>query len=156
MIALTIGAMALLAGCGSASHPTTSRQRTTPAAPHITRAMVQRGALLVLFKRVVGSDPLASQLTVDTNGLADATITYGGINGEREQAFRLSPDQLRRLKRLLQATHLRSTTCCSPRSYTYWVTEGGRSWRLQQGWVPINMRPLILSLDGLTNVHTVL
>ena len=116
--------------------------------------MVQRGKMLVFFKRVVGADPLASQLTVDTNGLSDAMTTYGGIEGNHEQVFRLLPGQLRRLTRLLRRTHLRSTSCCSSLSYIYWVTERGRAWQLQQGRVPLNMRPLILTLDGITNVHT--
>ncbi len=117
--------------------------------------MVQRGKPLVFFKRVVGADPLASQLTVDTNGLSDAMTTYGGLEGNHEQVFRLRRAQLRRLERLLDATHLRSTSCCSALSYIYWVIERGRSWQLQQGRVPLNMRPLILTLDGITNVHTV-
>jgi hypothetical protein len=81
--------------------------------------------------------------------------TYGGIDGNHEQVFRLPHDQLRRLERLLRVTRLHSTTCCSALYYIYWVTSRGRSSQLQQGRVPVNMRPLILTLDGITNVHTV-
>jgi hypothetical protein len=53
------------------------------------------GQLLVFFKETVGSDPEASQLTIDRDGSAVALTTLGGPGGEHRQYFTLDPARLR-------------------------------------------------------------
>lgn len=113
------------------------------------------GKLLVFFKRVVGADPLASQLTVDKDGRAAAVITLGGVEGEHKQIFTMPPGQLQRLRRLIGGTRLRNTGCCDARFYIYWVSIGAHSWTLEQREVPRAIRPLMDDLDAITDRHTV-
>jgi hypothetical protein len=158
-----------LSGCGggggghrgtgqAAGAPERAAANPSPATPAdaSSQAGIYGGPapLLVYFKRVVGGDPLASQLIVDTDGSASALITLGGPSGEKKHIFTMAPAQLHRLHGLVARTHLRNTWCCDTNYYVYWVTVRGRSWRLQQRRVPRSMRPLINELDAITDAHT--
>ncbi len=152
-------------GCGANQAPTrhdalpaSASARGLPArAVTTTRpASVYGGPapLLIYFKRVVGLDPVASQLTVDTNGSASAVITLGGIDGAKKHDFTMTPAQLRPLRMLIAKTRLRNTGCCDARYYFYFLSVHGRTWRLQQRSVPRSIRPLIDELDAITDAHT--
>jgi hypothetical protein len=113
------------------------------------------GQLLIFFKRVVGADPTASQLIVDRNGQASALETNGGPGGEHRQDFRLASTKLHRLEALIRATPLQDTNCCNPNYYTYFVSNGQQSWRLDQTHIPPHDRALIDDLDAITDAHTI-
>ncbi len=112
--------------------------------------------LLVYFQRVVGVDPLASQLVVDTDGSAVATITLGGVNGQKRDAFTIDALRMRALRALIAHTPLSDTACCNdPGYYLYWISLGGRrTWRLEQRRVPRASRRLIDTLNAITDAHT--
>lgn len=154
LLMTTTGLLWLCTGCG-ADHPTansTTADRSALRKP----AQVYGGPapLLVLFKRVVGFDPLASQLVVDRNGAATATITLGGISGQKKQDFELTGWRLRRLRHLLAHTHLRDARCCLDAGYyTYLVVTRGHSWELYQRGLPRALRPLIRYLNAIMAAH---
>ncbi len=108
----------------------------------------------MFFKRALGFDPVASQLTVDKDGRAEALITLGGPQGQHKQVFTLPPAELHRLRNLLRGSRLRNTTCCNPGFYIYWISIAAHSWRLQQRDVPRSARGLIDELDAITDSHT--
>jgi hypothetical protein len=150
----TTGILWLCAGCGAhrAITSSTIANRSSPS----KAAQVYGGPapLLVLFTRVVGFDPLASQLVVDQNGAAAATITLGGVGGQKKQEFRLTGWRLRRLRHLLLDTHLRDANCCeNPGYYTYRVVTRGHSWELYQRGLPRTLRPLIRYLNAIMAAH---
>lgn len=162
---LTGTAAGLLAGCGGDQRPagtTAGRSATTKsssATPSGGQAipLVDGGPapLLILFKRVVGIDPLSSQLVVDSSGAATATITLGGPAGQQKHIFNLTREQLRRLRQLVAHTRLRDTTCCAnPGYYNYWVTTEGHSWHLTQLGLPRSMRPLIHYMNAIMATRT--
>jgi hypothetical protein len=156
--------LVLLAGCGS-------RQSTHPASAE-TAAGQQRTAIgttdrstagattapsaptLVFFKRVFGTDPMATQLTVYTSGQGTAELGFGGVNGVQAHTFRLRPKQLHRLSYLLSHTPLQTTGTPDMRHYVYWVTTRTASNRLQDGMVPLASRPLIAELNAMADAHT--
>jgi hypothetical protein len=145
----------LCAGCGA--HRATTSSTTTGRSSLSKSAQVYGGPapLLVLFKRVVGVDPLSSQLVVDQNGAAAATTTLGGVGGQKKQEFRLTGWRLRRLRHLLVGTHLRDATCCvNAGYYTYLVVTRGHSWQLYQRGLPRALRPLIRYLNTIMAAHT--
>jgi hypothetical protein len=49
---------------------------------------------------------------------------------------------------------MRNGPCCDVRFYVYWIYIGGHAWRLAQGRVPPPLRPLIDTLDSITDAHT--
>jgi hypothetical protein len=159
-------AMAVVSGCGgqqtartAAADAAAADVRTdggvSPATTGTTPApSLAAGQLLILFKRAVGVDPLSSQLTVDRDGRTAALITLGGPGGQHKQLFAMPAAQLRHLRRLLQNTRLRDTTCCDARYYIYDVSAQGHSWRLQQGDIPGPLRPLIAYLNAILDRHT--
>jgi hypothetical protein len=154
VIAMT-GILWLCAGCGT--HRATTSSTTTDRSSPGKSAQVYGGPapLLVLFKRVVGLDPLSSQLVVDQNGAAAATTTLGGLGGQKRQDFQLTGWRLRRLRHLLAATHLRDATCCLDAGYyTYLVVTRGHSWELYQRGLPRAMRPLIRYLNAIMAAHS--
>jgi hypothetical protein len=161
-----IGLAVLLAGCSATQRRPAAVKAaprtvlgTAPAGRHgrarATAGQLASGKLLIFFKRVYGGDPTASQLTVDTNGMAAAVEVDGGIQGEHKQLFMMPSAQLDHLKRLITTTRLRTVGRLSVNYYTYWVTIGHRAWRLQQGQIPAAMRPLIDELDAITDARTV-
>ncbi len=155
LVVAVTGILCLCAGCGThrAKTSSTTTDRTSPGKP----ALVYGGPapLLVLFKRVVGFDPLSSQLVVDQDGAAAATTTLGGLGGQKKQQFRLMGWRLRRLRHLLVATHLRDVTCCVDAGYyTYLVVTRGHSWELYQRGLPRELRPLIRYLNAIMAAHT--
>jgi hypothetical protein len=160
-----IGLAVLVAGCSAsqrrpaaAKAPPRTAPGTAPAGrggrARPTAGQLASGKLLIFFKRVYGGDPTASQLTVDTNGIAAAVEVDGGIQGEHKQLFMMPSAQLDHLKRLITTTRLR-TMGRSSDYYTYWVTIGHRAWRLHQHQIPAAMRPLIDELDAITDARTV-
>jgi hypothetical protein len=154
VLVATTGILCLCAGCGAhrATTRATTANRSVPSEP----AQVYGGPapLLVLFTRFVGFDPLSSQLVVDRNGAAAATITLGGVGGQKKQEFRLTGWRLRRLRHLLVDTHLRDVTCCeNPGYYTYRVVTRGHSWELYQRGLPRALRPLIRYLNAIMAAH---
>ena len=132
-------------GCGSAR----------PSARRPAAAVYGGPApLLVYFKRAIGLDPLASDLVVDRDGSAVATITLGGPSGQKRQAFTLAAARLRTLRRLIATTRLTDTACCNDAGYyLYLVTVGGHTWRLEERRVPHRARPLIDALNAITDGH---
>lgn len=145
VIALVAVLAATAAGCGA----TTPRVRR-PAAVYGGPA-----PLLVYFKRAIGFDPLASDLVVDRDGSAVATITLGGVNGQKRHAFTLAAGPLRTLRRLIDATRLTDTACCNDAGYyMYLISVGGHTWRLEQRRVPHSERGLIDALNAITDAHT--
>jgi hypothetical protein len=150
----TTGILWLCTGCGA--HGATTSSTTADRSARSKPAQVYGGPapLLVLFKRVVGFDPLSSQLVVDENGAAAATITLGGIAGQKKQEFRLTGWRLRRLRQLLTDTHLRDATCCvNAGYYTYLVVTRGHSWELYERGLPGALRPLIRYLNAIMAAH---
>jgi hypothetical protein len=155
-------ASVVVTGCGASARPLPHLQpRRAPA--DATRAAQARspsppvtpsGRVLVFFKRTVGLDPLASQLTVYASGLGVALITNGGIDGEHRQTFRVGPRIFRALRRALRVTALHDTVCCDHRYYEYFVSYRGHSWRLAQRRIPPPERGLLRQLNGITNRHT--
>jgi hypothetical protein len=110
--------------------------------------------LLVYFKRAVGFDPLASDLVVDRDGSSVATITLGGVSGQKRQAFTLAADPLRTLHRLIATTRLSDTACCDDAGYyLYLISTGGHTWRLEQRRVPRRARRLIDALNATLDAH---
>jgi hypothetical protein len=159
-------AIAVLGGCGSepgrqpgsASRAGADSKSVARAAPKTTPARVARPPtparhLLVFFKRTLGADPLASQLTVYTNGQAVAVITNGGIDGAVVHKFDLATAKFRRLRGLVRHTHVRDTSCCNVGLYIYWVSARNGSHRLQQGIVPRTSRSLITELNAITDIY---
>jgi hypothetical protein len=102
---------------------------------------------------VIGVDPEASGVTIDTHGNGTALITLGGLNGAKRQLFTLSPARLARLRRLVAHAKLVDTRFGNPNHYTCWVTTGGTAWRMSQGRVPAPTRRLIGELDALTGAY---
>lgn len=152
---LVVAILSLCAACGT--HRATTSSTHTDRSSRGKPAQVYGGPapLLVLFKRVVGFDPLSSQLVVDQNGAAAATTTLGGLGGQKRQQFRLTGWRLRRLRHLLVATHLRDVSCCvNAGYYTYLVVTRGRSWELYQRGLPRPLRPLIRYLNAIMAAHT--
>ncbi len=161
--ALAAALVATAAGCGAtgrapgagapAGRATAPLTASASAAP---RAAVYGGPapLLVYFKRVIGVDPLASQLVVDRNGSAAATITLGGVGGQKRRDFMMPAPDLRALRALLAHTRLSDTACCNdPGYYLYWISAGDRTWRLEQRRVPRRARRLIDTLNAITDAH---
>jgi hypothetical protein len=109
---------------------------------------------LIFFKRVVGGDPTASQVTIDRDGHAAALVTVGGIEGEKKHYFTLGPSRLAQLRRTIARTQLHNTSCCDVRYWIYWVSLGGRTYRLADKEVPASARPLMDTLDALIDAHT--
>lgn len=147
--ALAAALAAVVAGCGAVGDP--AKSSTT------RRAAVYGGPapLLIYFKRVIGVDPLASQLVVDTNGSAAATITLGGVGGQKRHDFMLSAPGLHALRTLIAQTRLLDTPCCNdPGYYLYWVSVAGHTWRLEQRRLPRAARRLIGALNAITDDHT--
>jgi hypothetical protein len=156
-------AVALLAACGG--HDPHHAVRTTPAtstarvAPPVRAPIAPLGGesthapLLVYFKRVIGIDPLASELTVHQDGTGVALITFGGVGGQHRRGFRLSRSQYGRLRSLVvsaRRTGLRETGCCADvNHYIYTVILAGRAVRWQQRTVPRADRQLIDLLNQL-------
>lgn len=135
------GALAL-AGCG-----VVTVRSVTGSAPAETPPK------LVYFKRTVGFDPLSSELTVYADGRAVAIITLGGVDGEKKHVFRLTDEQLRRVRDLLAHAPLRNTSCCNVNLYIYWLVDHAHSVRLQQGRIPRSVRPLVRELNSIADSH---
>jgi hypothetical protein len=151
----TAGLLWLCAGCGAHRATTSSTTQDRSALGKPAQVYGGPAPLLVLFKRVVGFDPLASQLVVDRNGAATATITLGGISGQKRQEFRLTGSRLRRLRHLLVHAHLRDATCCLDAGYyTYLVVTRGHSWEVYQRGLAPGLRPLIRYLNAIMAAHT--
>lgn len=156
-IPLALAALTLAAGCGGSSSTRPARATGTDAATSSSRtaaATAPAAPMYLFFKRSMGVDPLASQLTVYADGTAVAVITNGGIDGAVTHTFHLSASQLHHLRDLAGGTRLRNTSCCNTELYTYWLTVGNQSARLQQGIVPSGERPLIADLNAITDAHT--
>lgn len=160
---LAITLAALIGACGASrpgrrarAHPITAKVSgvTAPAATAAVAPSLAPGQLLVFFKRVVGADPVASQLTVDRDGRASAALTLGGLDGEKKRVFKIPAERLRKLRELIRHTRLRDTTCCDARQYLYFVSIAGHTWRLQQGRIPPPLRRLVGELNSITNLHT--
>ena len=120
------------------------------------RAAVYGGPapLLILFKRAIGVDPLSSQLVVDTDGSAAATVTLGGVSGQKRHDFTITGPRLHALRRLIAHSRLSDTACCNdPNYYLYWISAGGHTWRLEQRRVPRATRRLIHTLNAITDAH---
>jgi hypothetical protein len=146
-------------GCGGTdtAAPATRSVPTAHGASAATRAAVYGGPapLLILFKRVLGVDPLSSQLVVDTDGRAAATITLGGVSGQKRHDFTLTRSDLGALRALIAHTRLTDTACCNdPSYYLYWISAGGHTWRLEQRRIPRPARRLIGRLNAITDAHT--
>jgi hypothetical protein len=138
---LVVIAMAL-GGCGG--HEATSS---------LARPQTRPAPLLLNFKRTVGFDPLSSELTIRSDGHATAVITLGGVDGEKKHVFTLPRTQLAQVKRMLARTRLRSTSCCNVNLYIYWLIARGQSVRLQQGRLPVRLKPLIAELNAIADAH---
>lgn len=159
--ALTLG---LLAGCGSLQSTDATRAKTAAgqqqAAIAATDASTARATAapstrtLVFFKRVFGTDPMATQLTVYTSGQGTAELGFGGVNGVQAHTFHLRPRELHRLSYLLSHTPLQTTGTSDMRHYVYWVTTRTASHRLQEGMVPPASRPLIAELNTMADAQT--
>lgn len=140
-----------VAGCGGHGAP---RQRSV--ATHTTIAPLgvesTHSPLLVYFKRFIGLDPLASELTIHRDGSAVALITFGGPGGQRRRGFALSRAQSGRLGSLVRSARragLHSTGCCDVNRYIYTVSLAGRSVRWEQRNVPAADRSLVALLNRL-------
>jgi hypothetical protein len=157
----------LLAGCGGRAHQRAVRTETatptTGTALGTRTAIAPLGAesthspLLVYFKRVIGVDPLGSELTVHRDGSGVALSTFGGIGGQRRRGFRLSGSQYRRLRALVKTAGrdgLRETSCCADVDhYIYTVTLAGDAVHWQQRGVPRADRQLVGLLNRLLDQH---
>jgi hypothetical protein len=154
-----------VAGCGA----TGGAARTAPPAGKRSdggtqnasaarpRAAVYGGPapLLILFKRAIGVDPLSSQLVVDTDGSAAATVTLGGVSGQKRDDFTITGPRLHALRGLIARSRLSDTACCNdPNYYLYWISVGGHTWRLEQRRVPRRARRLIDRLNAITDGHS--
>jgi hypothetical protein len=129
--------------------------RDAGASAHATRFPAPRGRVLVVFKRAVGVDPLASYYKLYADGAGVATVVYGGRDGARVHAFALRPARVRRLARLLGSTRLEDAPIANPNLYTYWVVTRGGSFRLQQGTIPRTARPLLRELNAIADENTI-
>lgn len=155
-IAITAAVTSACGGAGSgqrrtAHPPATARPVRSALGPAPSLAP---GRLLIFFKRTVGGDPEASQLTVDRDGRASAYITLGGPDGQKRHDFRITGEALRRLTRLVRRTPLHDTACCDVRYYIYFISARGHSWRVEQHAVPARSRALLRELDAITDAHT--
>jgi hypothetical protein len=147
--AATGAALAELQAAAASARTSTINTTTMPFA--VTMGAAQR---LIFFKRAVGGDPTASQLTIDRDGHAAALVTNGGIEGEKKHYFTLAPSRLAQLRRMIARTQLRDTSCCDVRYWIYWVSLRGRTYRLAEKQVPASARPLMHILDALIDAHT--
>jgi hypothetical protein len=147
--AATRAALAELQAAAASAPTSTVNTTTMPFA--VTMDAAQR---LIFFKRAVGGDPTASQVTIDRDGHAAALVTDGGIEGEKKHYFTLSPSQLAQLRRTIARTRLHDTSCCDVRYWIYWVSLRGRTYRLADKQVPASARPLMDTLDALIDAHT--
>ncbi len=160
--------MVLLASCGGHARRralrTVTATPTTKTAPSTRTEITPLGAesthspLLVYFKRVIGIDPLGSELTVHRDGSGVALTTLGGVGGQRRRGFMLSRSQYRRLRALVgSARHagLHETGCCADvNHYIYTVMLAGHAVRWQQRSVPRADRPLVDLLSRLIDQRT--
>lgn len=114
--------------------------------------------LLVYFKRVIGLDPLASELTVHRNATGVALMTFGGVGGQRRRGFTLTRSQYRRLRALVESGRragLHATGCCTHvNHYIYTVMLAGHAVRWEQRGVPRADRQLVGLLNQLLDGHT--
>lgn len=134
------------------SSPAASRKiaRSGGRAPGAT---APKGRRVLLFKRSIGVDPLASYFTLYSSGQGVATIVYGGRNGARVHKFKLSPSELRRIERLLEHTRLQNAPVRNPGLYTYWVITASGAHRLGQDAVPRSARPLLGALNEIADAN---
>ncbi len=163
-VALATALVTAAAGCGASGRAGHDGAPTGTATPRLAsgpsgrpRAAVYGGPapLLVYFKRVIGVDPLATELVVDSNGSAAATITLGGVGGQKRHDFTMPASALRGLRALMAHTRLTDTACCNdPGYYLYWISAGGHTWRLEARRVPPRARRLIDALNAITDAHT--
>ncbi len=157
---VTVGIVgAALTGCGAtAPHHRAAPLAaigaipSSPALAHATSTATS-GRVLISFRRVFGTDPAASTLTVYAGGRAVATAGYGGRNGLQVYRFRMSPAQLRHLRALVPATPPPSADAGDFHGYIYWIITDRGSYRLRTGAVPPAARPLIAELNAITDAH---
>lgn len=109
--------------------------------------------MVVLFKRSIGVDPMASYFTLYSSGQATAAVVYGGRDGARVHSFDVGAHELRRVERLLQHTKLQNAAIQDPGHYTYWVITDKSAHRLRQGAVPRTARPLIGELTAIATAN---
>ena len=163
------GALAcgVLADCGSGTQTGRPFRPLSAAPTTTTAAAVAHGSLAIsrarrppaqgswlVFGRVVGEDPLSSELTIDRDGRATARLTLGGVEGGRACEFRLSPAQRHNLPSPRRHTRLRDTASSDARHDVEWRSLGRHAWRSEQTELPRQMRPLVVRLDHLLDAHT--
>jgi hypothetical protein len=159
-IAAVLG-IAVLAGCGShqsnrstaAAHSGSGASTAARPAASTTSVPVPHGRVLLVFKRELGVDPLASYFTLYTSGKGVATVVYGGRDGAKVHNLRLTKTRFQTVKRLLRDTRLQNTGIADPNLYTYWVITPKSSHRLSQGVLPRSSRPLLRELNAIADAN---
>jgi hypothetical protein len=135
VVALAATLATAVGGCGMAGPSVRRRAAAVYGGP---------APLLVYFKRAV-----------DQDGSAAATITLGGLSGQKRHAFTLTAGRLQTLRRLIATTRLTDTACCNDAGYyLYLISAGGHTWRLEQRRVPRRARRLIDALNATLDAHT--
>lgn len=116
-------------------------------------AATPEGRQVLVFKRSIGVDPLASYFTLYANGQGIGAVVYGGRDGARVHRFVLRTGELRRVERLLKRTRLQNAPVENPGRYIYWVITGSGAHRLQEGAVPRSARPLLGALNAIADAN---
>src|SRR5581483_3816750 len=100
LVVLAVAGPAVLTACGGARAERVTATQTSAARAPVT----PRGRMLVVFKRSLGVDPLASYFTLYSSGRGLATVVYGGRDGAKVHPFSLGASRIRRLEDLLVHT----------------------------------------------------
>jgi hypothetical protein len=140
---LAIALVAGLAGCGSASKPTSEAHRG---------AVTPRAAELVNYQRNGGLAATLDTVTVRADGATRADKRYGGA-GRRFDDFRLSAPVMARLRAALGRLPARTPAVGDGirAGATYLLRYRGVTYVARQGAVPAALRPAVSTLDTIAD-----
>jgi hypothetical protein len=150
-----VAALALSAcgGSGRATDRKPDTANTTSAPGGATDYSLLQGSLV--WMRQYSPESLMWQtVSVFSSGRAELTTLIGEIAGAERKPFRISPQQMTRLRRLLAGSRAaRIPAHHDLRATLYTLHVSGRSSVVIQGTIPRRMKPLIRFLTGLMSTY---
>jgi hypothetical protein len=139
----------VVSGCGGGGGG--GSPATTPTG-HTTAAPQRPAREVVALKRWTGSDPVVSEVRIESDGTARTRQIVGGLTGRRDVTRHIPADRFARVRALVARARLRGAdTSADPvgGGYQYILRIGGRSVRTADGHLAPGVRPLIIALDRL-------